>query len=120
MTEQRWAAVDAWFEGLLVPDDPVVDRDGLAPADVSALQGRLLELLVRAVGARRVLELGTLAGYSTVFLARGLAPGGEVVTLEADPEAARIARGNSPGCPCGWSRGRRWRRSRRSDSNPST
>nr|WP_281373119.1 O-methyltransferase [Kineococcus aurantiacus] len=67
---------------------------GLPPIDVSPLQGGLLSLLVRLSGARRVLELGTLGGYSTVHLARALPPGGRVVTLEHDPRHAEVARRN--------------------------
>jgi len=67
---------------------------GLPAIDVSPLQGRLLELLARAVGARRVLELGTLGGYSTLFLARAVAPEGRVVSLELVPEHAEVARRN--------------------------
>jgi predicted O-methyltransferase YrrM len=93
------AAVDAWFARLLVgADDPVAEGD-VPPHGVSPLQGRLLELLVRIAGARRVLELGTLAGYSAAWLARALPPGGRLVTLEADPAYAEIARANLAGLP---------------------
>jgi predicted O-methyltransferase YrrM len=61
---------------------------------VSPPQGRLLELLARALGAKRILEIGTLGGYSTLWLARGLAPGGRVLTLELDPKHAEVARQN--------------------------
>jgi predicted O-methyltransferase YrrM len=67
---------------------------GLPAIDVSPLQGRLLELLARAVGARTVLELGTLGGYSTLWLARAVAPAGRVVTLEVSPHHAAVARRN--------------------------
>jgi len=90
---ERWSAVDDHFEALLVPDDPVIEGD-LPAHGVSALQGKLLCLLARMVGARRILELGTLAGYSTIWLARGLAEGGRVVTLEVDARYAKIARAN--------------------------
>jgi predicted O-methyltransferase YrrM len=74
-------------------------RGAVPPHGVSPLQGRLLELIARLAGARRVLELGTLAGYSAIWLARGLPPGGRVVTLEADPAYAEIARANVAGLP---------------------
>jgi predicted O-methyltransferase YrrM len=77
-------------------DEPAVDRGDLPPHDVSAPQGAMLELLARAVGARAILELGTLAGYSTLWLARALPPDGRLVTIESDPRAAEIARRNLP------------------------
>jgi predicted O-methyltransferase YrrM len=67
---------------------------GLPPHDVSPSQGRLLELLARIQGARAILEIGTLGGYSTIWLARALPEGGRLVTLEADPAYAEVARGN--------------------------
>ncbi|MEO8689383.1 MAG: O-methyltransferase [Solirubrobacteraceae bacterium] len=67
---------------------------GLPPADVSPAQGRLLELLARLCGARAILEIGTLGGYSTIWLARALPPDGRLVTLEADPHHANVARAN--------------------------
>lgn len=99
--EQRWADVDAHLADLLLPADPALDAAlaanaaaGLPPIDVSPLQGKLLHLLVRATGARRVLEIGTLGGYSTIWLARGLPDGGRVVTLEREPRHAAVAREN--------------------------
>ena len=92
------ADVDAFFAARLIADDPVVGGE-VPPQGVSPLQGRLLELLARLAGARRVLELGTLAGYSTLWLARALPPGGSVVTLEADPTYAELARENVAGHP---------------------
>jgi predicted O-methyltransferase YrrM len=101
MREAQWAAVDEYLGALLVPPDPVLDEvlaasagAGLPPFHVSAPQGKLLMLLARLQGARRVLEIGTLGGYSTIWLARGLATGGRVVTLEADPARATVARAN--------------------------
>ena len=82
-------ALDARFAAALAVEDPVVDAGGLPPAEVSPLQGRMLELLARMCGARRILELGTLAGYSTLWLARALPPGGELVTVDLDAEVAR-------------------------------
>jgi predicted O-methyltransferase YrrM len=77
-------------------NEPAVDRGDLPPHDVSPPQGAMLELLARAVGARAILELGTLAGYSTLWLARALPPDGRLVTIESDPRAAEIARRNLP------------------------
>lgn len=101
MNETTWATVDDYFCDTLIPLDPVLDdalRDseaaGLPPANVAPNQGKLLHLLVRIHGARKVLELGTLGGYSTIWLARALPPGGRLVSLEADPRAAAVARAN--------------------------
>ena len=101
MTEQRWADVDAYLEDVLMPTDPALaaalaagQAAGLPPIQVSAPQGRLLHLLVRARGARSVLEIGTLAGYSTIWMARALPPDGRLVTLEIDPAHAAVARSN--------------------------
>jgi predicted O-methyltransferase YrrM len=95
------AAVDRLLEQLLLGPDPALDAAfdaaraaGLPAIEVSPTQGRLLELLVRVTGTRRVLELGTLAGQSTIALARGLPEGGRVVTLEIDPRFAEVARGS--------------------------
>ena len=93
MDPQRWSAVDEYFASLLVADEPVVGGD-VPPHGVSALQGKLLHLLARLAGARRILELGTLAGYSAIWLARALPEGGRLVTLEADAGYAVIARDN--------------------------
>ena len=90
----EWEAVDRYFERLLVPPLPDFDAGGLPPHEVTPVQGRLLELLVRLTGARAVLELGTLAGYSTIWLARGLSAGGRIVTLEVSADYARVAREN--------------------------
>jgi predicted O-methyltransferase YrrM len=88
--QERWDAVDALIEDTLVRQDEALDAaaGGIA---VSPAQGKLLHLLARAIGARRVLELGTLNGYSAIWLARA---GAEVVTLELDPERAEVARAN--------------------------
>ena len=94
-----WAAVDAFLTNLLVPDDPRVDTDDLPPISVSPPQGKLLHLLVRLTGARRVLEVGTLAGYSARWLASALPPGGSLVTLEVSSHHASVARGNLAGLP---------------------
>ena len=90
----EWERVDRYLEQLLVPPLEGFDSAGLPPHEVTPLQGRLLELLARLARARSILELGTLGGYSTIWLARGLADGGRLVTLEAEPEYARVARAN--------------------------
>ncbi len=99
MPDDDWQTVDRYFADLLVEPDPALDAAldagaaaGLPAHEVSPLQGKLLHLLARVVGARRILELGTLAGYSTIWLARALPPNGELITLERDPSAAEVAR----------------------------
>jgi len=89
-----YVAVDRWFENALVGDAPVADAKDLPPHEVSPLQGKLLALLATMVGARRILEIGTLAGYSTLWLARTLPDGGQLVTLEANAHHAEVARAN--------------------------
>jgi predicted O-methyltransferase YrrM len=90
----EWERVDRYLERLLVPAVPGFDSAGLPPHEVTPLQGRLLELLARLAGARSILELGTLGGFSTIWLARGLTEGGRIVTLEVSAEYARVAREN--------------------------
>jgi predicted O-methyltransferase YrrM len=101
MSQQQWSAVDDYIVKHLVPTDHVLDaalaagaEAGLPAISVSPAQGRLLQLLAATQGAENILEIGTLAGYSTICLARGLAPGGRVVTLEIDPAHADVARAN--------------------------
>ncbi len=101
MGEERWAAVDRYFEEKLQPADPMLAAAlaanaaaGLPAIDVSPLQGRLLHILARMAGARRILEIGTLGGFSTIWLARALPEGGELVTLEAEAAHAAVARSN--------------------------
>jgi predicted O-methyltransferase YrrM len=101
MHEALWSGVDTYIEDRLIPQDEALRAAitesraaGLPAIAVSAAHGRLLQLLARVVGARRILEVGTLGGYSAIWLARGLAPGGELVTLEIDPEHAAVARAN--------------------------
>ncbi|MEX1140699.1 MAG: O-methyltransferase [Thermoleophilaceae bacterium] len=95
---ERWAAVDRYVADLLLAPDPELDAAleanaaaGLPPHDVSAMQGKLLFLLARLAGARSVLEVGTLGGYSTIWLARALPANGRLVTLEIDPAYAAVA-----------------------------
>jgi predicted O-methyltransferase YrrM len=101
VTQEQWSAVDEYFSDLLVPKDPALEqalRNNAAwdlPAhDVSALQGRLLYVLARAIGARSVLELGALGGYSTIWLARAVPDDGRVVSLESNAQHAEVARAN--------------------------
>lgn len=97
-----WDAVDTYINDQLIGDDPALDgalaraaAAGLPAHDVAPNQGKLLHLLARLQGARTILELGTLAGYSTIWLARAVpADGGRVVTLEANPDYAAVAREN--------------------------
>jgi len=95
-----WAAVDAWFEGFHPPDEAMDAalsenaRNGLPAIDVAPNQARFLHVLARAIGARAILEIGTLGGFSTIALARALPEGGRLVTLEVDPAHAAVARGN--------------------------
>jgi predicted O-methyltransferase YrrM len=99
--QRVWTNVDRYFGDLLVPLDEALDaalkanEEGALPQiDVTPLQGKFLEFLVRATGARRVLEIGTLGGYSTIWMARALPAGGRIVTLELEPHHATVARRN--------------------------
>lgn len=101
MTQAQWAAVDRYLWDALVPQDPALAAAavsgaaaGLPPHEVSPNTGKLLYLLARMQHARAILEIGTLAGYSTIWLARALPSEGRLVTLEADPHHAGIARAN--------------------------
>ena len=96
-----WAAVDRYIGRMMIATDPALERvrrasaaAGLPDIAVSPAQGKLLQLLARAVGARRILEIGTLGGYSTIWLARALPRGGRLLTLEADPHHVAVAREN--------------------------
>src|SRR5262249_16126666 len=100
-TDQLWTAIDAYISDQLVNQDPPLDAAleaseaaGLPPINVAPNQGKLLMMLAEMIGARRILEIGTLGGYSTIWLARGLVPGGRLITLELDPRCAEVARAN--------------------------
>jgi predicted O-methyltransferase YrrM len=101
MNQDQWTAVDLYFAERLMPADPVLEAAlkaseaaGLPSINVSPLQGKLLYLLVLTKDARRILEIGTLGGYSTIWLARALPADGRLVTLELDPKHAQVARAN--------------------------
>jgi predicted O-methyltransferase YrrM len=101
MSQEQWTAVDRYITDLLMPSDPALAAAleasaaaGLPPINVSPNLGKLLQLLARVQGARIILEIGTLGGYSTIWLARALPPGGRLVTLEADAKHAEVARAN--------------------------
>ena len=99
--DQAWVAVDAYFAERLIGRDPLWDKileanaaEGLPPHDVSPLQGRFLALLVKATGARRILEIGTLGGVSATWMAQALPAGGQLISLEVSPAYATLARQN--------------------------
>jgi predicted O-methyltransferase YrrM len=101
MSDPRWRKVDAYVGEMLTTDDAVLaaalqrsDAAGLPPIAVSAAQGKQLYLTALAIGARRILEVGTLGGYSSIWMARALPADGELVTLEIDPAHAKVAREN--------------------------
>jgi predicted O-methyltransferase YrrM len=101
MTRDKWTAVDAYFEDALIPVDAALDAalahqhdSGLPAIHVSPHLGKLLMLLATMSGARRILEIGTLGGYSTIWLARALPEGGRLITLELEPAHADVARAN--------------------------
>jgi predicted O-methyltransferase YrrM len=101
MTERLWNDVDDYISDLLVGRDEALenaleasDRAGLPQINVAPNQGKLLNLIARIHGARRILEFGTLAGYSTIWLARALPADGRLITLEADPHHAEVAEAN--------------------------
>ena len=101
MSEQKWREVDRYLEETLSVSDDVLEgvlkenaTSGLPAIDVSPLQGKFLSMLARLQGAKKVLEIGTLGGYSTIWLARAVAPDGKVITLELEEEHAKVARRN--------------------------
>ncbi|HKW00325.1 MAG TPA: O-methyltransferase [Vicinamibacterales bacterium] len=101
MTKKQWTQVDQYIERLFVPPDSALDAAlaastaaGLPAIAVSPAQGKLLQVLATAIGARRMLEIGTLGGYSTIWLARALPPDGRLITLELEQKHADVARAN--------------------------
>jgi len=99
--QEKWTAVDQYISDNLIPSDPALEAAlaanaaaGLPAIDVSPNQGKLLHLLAAIKRPQRILEIGTLGGYSTIWLARALAPGGRLVTLEVEPKHAAVARAN--------------------------
>ena len=101
MSEELWTAVDKYLTDLFLPLDAALDAAladsdaaGLPTIAVSANEGKLLHLLARAIGARKILELGTLGGYSTIWLARALPVGGRLISLEYAAKNAEVARKN--------------------------
>ena len=104
MSKEIWTAVERYHENLIIKPDPrfqeIIDRTleaGLPPLHVPPCLGAFLELLVRALDAKLVLEIGTLGGYSTAWLARGLPPDGKLISLEIDPDLAELAQNNLSG-----------------------
>jgi len=98
MNKETFIAVDRYYEDFLVPDEPdfeiinqAASRANLPSIQVSPLQGKFLQVIGIALGAKRILEIGTLGGYSTAWLASGLSAGGQLITLEIDPHHAEIA-----------------------------
>jgi predicted O-methyltransferase YrrM len=101
LSEKKWGAVDDYIADLFVNPDPALDaalaaseKDGLPAIEVSPPAGKFLMLLAKIVGARKILEIGTLGGYSTIWLARALPKDGRLITLEADAKHAKVARKN--------------------------
>jgi len=95
--QDQWTEVDRYISDLLVPSDPVLDAAleasaaaGLPTIQVSPTQGKLLHILARSLGARKILEIGTLGGYSTIWMARALPAGGRLITLEYSPKHAEV------------------------------
>jgi predicted O-methyltransferase YrrM len=101
MNQKVWAAVEQYLDKMLIPPDPAL-KESLAAAakaklpaiQVSSVQGKMLHLMALMIGARKILEIGTLGGYSTIWMARALPEGGRLITLEADPKHADVARRN--------------------------
>jgi predicted O-methyltransferase YrrM len=101
MTQSLWSAVDDYMVSALTPSDPALDAaladskaGGLPPINVAPNQGKLLQILAQIVGAKRILEVGTLGGYSTIWLARALPADGKLISLEFSPKHAEVARAN--------------------------
>jgi predicted O-methyltransferase YrrM len=101
MKQELWTNVDQYFSSSLLGSDPILEgaleasaRAGLPLIAVSPNQGKLLQMLAQILDARSILEIGTLGGYSTICLARGMRPGGRLITLEVDPAHAAVANAN--------------------------
>ena len=101
MAEDLWTEVDRYFSEKLLPSDPILEAAleasvtaGLPAISVSPNQGKLLQMLAQIIHAGSILEIGTLGGYSTIWLARGLRTGGHLITLEVDPKHADVAKLN--------------------------
>lgn len=101
MSQELWSSVDRYLSDVLVGADHILEAAlqastdaGLPAINVSPTQGKLLNLLARSINARRILEIGTLGGYSTIWLGRALPPDGRLITLEMDPKHAAVARAN--------------------------
>jgi predicted O-methyltransferase YrrM len=99
--QDQWSAVDSYIADLFLVPDPALEAAlassaaaGLPAISVSPTQGKLLHMLARVQGARRILEIGTLGGYSTIWLARALPADGRLISLEVDPKHAEVARAN--------------------------
>ncbi len=101
MSQEQWTQVDRYIADLFVPSDEALDAAlraseaaGLPAMQVAPNQGKLLAILAQSIGARSILEIGTLGGYSTIWLARALPLGGKLITLEVDPKHAEVAHAN--------------------------
>jgi len=101
MSRELWTQVDQYINSMFIPGDPILEASlheaaeaQLPNIQVSPSQGKLLHLLVRSIAARNVLEIGTLGGYSAIWMARALPPGGRLITLEADLKHAEVSRSN--------------------------
>ncbi|MBV8113244.1 MAG: O-methyltransferase [Silvibacterium sp.] len=101
MSKKKWTAVDRYINETLLPHDPALDaalaasdKAGLPAIAVTPNQGRFLMIFAQSIGARSILEMGSLGGYSTIWLARALPPDGRLITLEFDPKHAEVARAN--------------------------
>ncbi len=101
MSQELWTSVDRYITDTLLPADPVLEavltassKAGLPPIAVAPNQGKWLMILAQAMGAKSILEIGSLGGYSTIWLARALPANGRMITLEADPKHAEVAQGN--------------------------
>jgi predicted O-methyltransferase YrrM len=101
MSKEKWTAVDDYISDLFIPPDDALDgalkaavEAGLPAIHVAPNQGKFLSILAQSIGARKILEIGTLGAYSTIWMARALPPDGKLVTLEYDPKHAEVARKN--------------------------